>query len=499
MTIENLTRLIQSLSGAEKRQFKITSQKQGGPKDYLGLFEIIEQSNPANTEDIKARFSGQYPKSIIYNTARYLCKLLTDSLVQARMEKDNMFSIFHDIMRVKILQDRSLNDDAYDLLKQVKQRAAATQQHVMEYYIHRQELDYLSDARLFQLQDKALIETQMKAKDILKTLNHIQDHHSLFEILKYRLLHSGKVSSDEEKKRLNDLILSEMILVSGKSKNSFAAQKLHLLFQSFFFTDVGDFHSALQTFYSLNAIFENNLALLHKPPNDYLLTLTGILDNLQTIRQYEQMNFFLEKLNRLDNAEYPEYFRVQVRKSCSIYQLSIFCNEKNYEAAIDHLQNAGQQTLKLYPMVNEERQLELYFYHSLTYYRMQDLKKAHASINQAMTNHKMQAQWQVCKAIRLLNIIIHYEKGDTDYIEYEIRSYRRFFRKRHHLLDSENVLFKFFSLSSSNTKKKLPEVATLAIRKELQKIDVDKYESQLLKYFNYLEWIEARVDPQEIS
>ncbi len=493
MTVENLARLIQSLSGAEKRHFKMTTRKQGGEKDYLGLFEIIEQHDHAETHTIKERFARQYPQSVIYNTTRYLFKLLTDSLIQAKMEKDTVFSIFQDIMRVKILQERSLHEDAHDLLNRIKHKTSSAQQHLLEYYVRRLELDYLSESKLFQLEDQWLIENQMKAKDILKTLHHIHDHHSLFELLKYRLLHSGKVSSDKEKKRLNDLILSEMILVSGKSKNSFPAQKLHLLFQSFFFTDIGDDHSALQTFYALNTLFENNLHLLDKPPLDYLLTLNGILDSLHTLKQFEKIPFFLEKLHQLDSAEYPEYFRWRVRKGSLVYQLILYCQDSRFVDAVHYWQQTGQAVLKQYPLINEERQWELYFYSSLAYYGIGSWKKAHAGIHQAMTQHKMQSQWLVCKAIRLLDIIIYYEQGDTDYLEYEIRSYRRFFRKKDALLQSENLLFKFIAANPAHSQKRLPEKTVRLFERELSQVTVDKYENHLLKYFDYLAWIRFRV------
>ena len=58
MTIENLTRLIHSLSGPEKRQFKMACRKQEGAKDYLGLFDIIEQSSLADTDSIGSLFNA---------------------------------------------------------------------------------------------------------------------------------------------------------------------------------------------------------------------------------------------------------------------------------------------------------------------------------------------------------------------------------------------------------------------------------------------------------
>ena len=489
MTLQTLGRLINSLSGAEKRYFKLHTRKQAGNKDYLGLFDIIDQSPSADINFIKEKFKKLHAASSLNNTARYLVKVLTDSLVQSKIEKDNFFRLSREIMRIKVLQERSLADEGYELLKKIRTNANHSQQHLIEYFTYREELNYMADSNFSNLSDKRLVETQMKAKDILKSLNHIQDHHSLFELLKYRLVHSGKVSSDEEKKRLNDLMLSEMILVSGKSKNSFASQKLHLLFQSFFFTDIGDYQSALKTFRSLNDLFEKSLKLLDNPPLDYLSALNGILDSLHTLEKYKEITYYIDKLRLLDEAVYPEYFRYQVRKTITVYQLVIFIGEKKFAEAIDYIHSLDNNLLKMYNMVNEEKQWELYFYCSLAYLRNKDWKKAHTYIGEVMRLHKIQPQLLICKAVRLLNIIIYYEKGDGTYLEYEIRSYKRMFRKKHPLLKSETLLLKFILLWPDQDRKRIPSAQYKRLQREITSFESDKYEQQLLKYFNFQHWM----------
>ncbi len=492
MTLVTLAKLVKSLSGPEKRYFKLHTHKQSGSKEYLALFDIIDKAPSADAAIIKDLFKKVRTKSSLNNTARYLSKILTDTLIESKTEKDNFFQLLHEIMRVKILQERSLPEDGYILLKKLRKSASVSQQHVIEYFTYREELNYLAESNFRAINDRLLIETQMKAKDILKSINHIHDHHSLFEILKYRLIHSGKISSDNEKKRLNDLMLSEMTLVAGKSKNSFAAQKLHLLFQSFFFTDIGDYQSALNTFRALNTLFENNIRLLDKPPLDYLSTLNGILDSLHTLKKFEEISYFINKLKQLDHSEYPEYFRYQVRKTITVYQFAILTGEKKFPEAILYIKNTDPAVLKMYNTVNEEKQWELYFYYSLAYFGNGEWKKAHALVGEIMRDHKIQPQLFICKAIWLLNIILHYQRGDTDYIEYEIRSYKRFFRKQH-ALRSEKLLLKFLSTWPQEKRKRIPDNQYKKLKTEIAAITPDRYERQLLKYFDFCEWLLEKI------
>lgn len=485
-------RLVKSLSGPEKRFFKLYARRQSGNRDYLDLFSIIETADHPETSLISKAFAKKHSPSSLNSAARYLVKVLTDCLIQLKTEKDPLFQLLQGIMRVKVLQERSFPEEGYKELKKIRGQAHKQQQHFIEYITYRSELNFLSDANFSGIGDRQLVETQMKAKSLLRNLNHIQDHHSLLELLKYRLVHAGRISSEENKKKLNDLMLSEMGLVSGKSDNSFAAQKLHLLFQSFFFTDIGDYRSAHKTFASLNRLFEQNLGLLDNPPLDYLSTLNGILDSLHMLEHYEQIEFYIDKVMQIDRPDYPEYFRYQVRKTEVVYRLVLYLSRQKYQEAIACIRSSEADLLPAYHMVNEEKQWELYFYSSLAYFGMRDWKRSHQYTGEVMRKHEPHPQWLICKATRLLNIIIYYEKGETDYIEYEIRSYKRSFG-RQQMLRSELLLFRFIKICPDVRRKKIPELQYKKMMQECEALRNDRYERQLLKYFDLIGWIWSKL------
>ncbi len=250
--------------------------------------------------------------------------------------------------------------------------AMQSQQPVIEYLTRRYELNYFSDLNFQGITDESLVEMQMKAKEVLRRINQVQDHHSLFELLKYRLIHSGRATSEDQRKKLNDLMLSEMALVSHKGKNNFIAQKMHLLFQSFFFYDVGDYPSALKVFHELTQLFEKNADRLDHPPLDYLSTLSGILDSLHNLKNFGENNFYLDKVRQLDQPTYPEYFRILVRKTVASHQLGTLTACGNNKKAVSYIKSLDDSLLRSNPMIDEERQWELYFYCSLAYFGTKD-------------------------------------------------------------------------------------------------------------------------------
>jgi hypothetical protein len=488
MSLQNAIRLVKSLSATEKRHFKLTVKKYSGQKDYLDLFDIIDGEEIPDAVQIENRLILCNAKTSIEHVSRYLIKSVTDCLIESRMEKDSFFQLLQGIMRIKVLQERALPEEAYRLLRKTRAQATQKQQHDIELMTYRAELDYLTSLDFYGVDEKLLIETQMRAREILKNMNHIQDHHSLYEMIKYRLTYSGKISSEDEKKKMNDLMLSEMVLVSGKSKKFFTAQKLHLLFQSIYFSNIGDHQTALKVFQSLCTLLEQNLGLLGSPPTDYLSTINGIIDSLLTLKKYDEINYYINKLKELDENNYPENFSYQVRKSVAAVEMAVLVNLKEYKAANTYMLLLPAGVLKSYRMANEEKQWEVHFYCALTCFGNNDLKKAHAYLGETINFHKSQPQLLICKASRLLNIILYYERGDVDYIGYEIRAYSRQFKEQVKLLQTEVIVLKLLKAFPDKKRKKIAGPQLKALLQKAGSIQHDRYERQLLKYFDFMHW-----------
>jgi hypothetical protein len=487
MTVASLIKLVNSLSSPEKRYFKLYSHFQGGNKEYLLLFELLDQKKNLDIPALKKAFQEKAPRKSWDNTCTYLGSVLLDSLVRTKKEKDVFFDLLHQIQEVRVLKERSLDEEAFKRIKKIRQRASMLQQHWIEYYCCRFELNYYADNNFPELTDESLIKLQMKGKEVLRNLNSIHDHYSLYELLKFRLIHAGKIVSEEGKKKLNDLMLSEMVLVSGKAK-SFSTQKLHLLFQSFFFTDIGDYHSAVKSFDKLNELLEKNQSFLDNPPLDYLSALTGIVDSLRMLNNDSEVSYYLDKINSLDQAYFPEFFRYLVRKTFCIQQIVTLLHSEKQDEALTYVRDIPKDIFDNYSMIDEEKQSELYFYCSLVYFKNGNWQKAHLFIREIMNRLKLPEQLLVSKAIRLLNIVIYYEKNEMLHLEYEIRSYKRYFAQIK-LLKTEKILFKVLTSSTANKRLRLMNNERRKILNELELIIKDRYEQQLLKYFDFAKWV----------
>lgn len=489
-------KLVQSLSKSEKRQFKLLSKKQSGNKDYLDLFDLINKYDIAEDGALEERFRELHPNSSADGAADYLVKVLVNSLVQASIKEDSKAKLLYGLLKVNMFNRRNMPDEGFKELEKLRQTADSANEQLLGLIIYRQIANYYSENNFFDLSESTLVKEQTSARVNLKDYLNLHEHYSLYELLRYRLIHIGKSLSEKDKNNLNDLVLNEIGIINSRSKNSLESNKVHLLFQSYFFTHIGDYRSALKAFYDLNRFFEKNIHLLRTPPIDYFSGLDGILDSLRTMEYYDEMEYYIQKLSALDSQQYPEYFCFLIKKSMLIYRLAMAIGKKDYPKGLDLIKNSDPSVWKAFKAIDYDKQNELFLYFSLCFFHHRDYKKAGSFLNKIILTGKVNYSSTLYKVARLLDIIIHYEQKNLEYLEYEIRSYKRAIKSKQKLLKTDMLIFKAIQLNPDFNKPLKNELLWKQLKPMIASVEHDKYEGQLLKYFDFPGWVKKKFGRQ---
>lgn len=492
MKIQDLVKLVKSLSAAEKRTFRRQCDKSTGNKYYLDLFNMIEQVNPSSSlEDLEKAYRKEHSGKHLENAINYLLKLIIDTLVHIRKETDRWFQQNHSLMRAKILMERSLNREGYKEIEKAKKISQELQDNLVHTHICKLDLEYLSEQGFPDMTEQQLVQMQTQVKNGLRLQQKIQDQSALLDILKLRGLKKGKSLSTEDSKKLNDLLLSELSLVTRDLKDNFESRKLHLLFQSFFLTHVNESKSSLKSFYDLNLLFEENENVWSYPPYDYLQTLEGILNNLRTLRYYQEMEFYIQKVEQLSNSNYPENFLASAMQTTYVYRLISLIRTGQLNEAKAIAANIPPELLSKPQMVNYEKVTELLFETALLSFLESNYTRAIKTINVIVNIYNINTAVILTKAARLLKILAHYELQDIEFLEYEIRSYKRTFYVRN-IFETEKIFFKWIKFDPKTKNQVIKEKFWSRIAPVCDQINNSIYEVQFLKHFDFLAWIKSR-------
>lgn len=489
--LSSLISLIQSLTKSERKKISSFLNLDKNTADYAILYKVIDEKPTDNQQQIRADFIKLRPNAAFNTAVNYLFDTLLLILKQLRISQDSYYALFNLLMNARVLYEKSLYHECFLLLTKIQNEAVKFENFTILLIAQKMELDYLLGLDFPDTTEQELLNKQYKINETLKKIRKINEHASLYELLKHRILHKGPVRSNKQKQEMNDLVVSEMSIVSSSGFENFEIQKNHKLFQSNYLINVGDYKSALNSYYELNNIFEQNMHLLSNPPMYYLNTIEGVLESLRTIRNYEGMTYFINQLSKLETTSVQ--FKFQIDCVIFLYSLLPLVDTGKFAEAIRMIDIHKESIIDKTNLLSTEKQIQLLLYTAIVYLGTGEPHKARKIISRIIQSERKVFSLPLFRTIRLVNLMVLYEQKEFDYMDFEIRSVKREIQNNEKSYQLEQVILKFLS--------KTPEVLTeqerlllwQKLKPQIDELQNNKFELQLLHVFNFIAWIESKV------
>ena len=483
--------LINSLSKAEKRFFKLYSGLHQGDKVYVFLYELLEKNTPA--QEVYSLFVEKYKNESFEMAVKHLYRVILSCLVHLRDKEDVQDEIFKHISKAAILFERELYDEAFLELDSAKKLAIKFDNDPLLLLIRRTDLKYRSSLCFENMSEKQLVNKQMKINEVTKYSRSINLHLQLYDILKHRIIHQGYARSEKQKDNLNDLVLSELSLIANNSYKSFEAEKLHLHFQALYYLNSGNYKASIRYYRELIDLFDENKDLIQNPPIYYLSAITGILDTLKATHLYDGMSFFTAKLEELEQGQYATEFIFSVKTLIFQYNLSYYINTGNFDDALKYMDSDGKSLLTKASLLGLDAQLKLYMSCTVLYLYLGNLSEARGIMKKILGSGKVFYSLPSFKTARLINLILQAELGNYELIQNEINSIKRAIHSEKQVFTTEKIVFRFTLAYPLPVYEKTRMQLWSQFKKAFAAIENDKYEQNLLQTFDFLSFIESKL------
>ena len=487
--LDSLIVLINSMDTADKRYFQLNTKMHEGKKDYQVLFELIGQSG-LSAESVKAKFKKQKPEGSFEIICNHLYNLLLDKLSVKDAENEVEFQVLKAYQQAKFLFKRNLFEEAFQLIEKYKAMALEFELFSQFLLLAKLEIRFFNQLEFNTVDESKLVKLQAKIETVSRQQRAIENHTGLYNLISLRQIKQGTIRNEAEKEKLNDLAFNELQAVSGQVKNSFEAQKLHLLFQSAYFMKTNNTKSSLKVYYELNTLFENNRKLWGRPPYFYLSHLKGILNNLRWFGHYNEMPFFINKMKALLTDQSPG--KNYIQNLIFLFESLILTDQQKYREALLHLENQDMDLIEKNTGQPFVSRAELTLQLATVYFWNREYKKAIKTIRPMLNAGKLFTQVPQVKTLRFVNMLIHLEQNDFDYLDSEIRSFERSMKKKDKLFRCEEIILNVIKLFGRQTD---PVKRNKFIGEQiftLHELNNDPYENQLLKMFDFVSWLQMK-------
>jgi hypothetical protein len=281
---------------------------------------------------------------------------------------------------------------------------------------------------------------------------------------------------------------------STKRYASFESGKLHLLFQSTYFLMTGHYEESLKLFGDLSRLFDQHKALWADEPLYYTYLVSGIVTGLKTTHQYDTMGKFLRELETTSEAFGGQWG--QMKQLVVGHRLSLHLELGQFVEGAALLKDYEEKEASTGEAGPSHSQAVLGFYAASLHFGLGQFSPALRYVHTVLNTSSGYLSPQWYSLCRLLHLLIHLELGNTDFLDYEIRSVERKLKLQKKLFETEKVLLRFFRqyLKGAWQPQLLPDLL-----QQLQTLAQDPFERQFLLGFDFTSWAEAKVRKMSFS
>ena len=486
--IASVSQLVHSLSKSEKRCFSQYAAMQGREQSYLNLYELIRKGK---SKDIEKEFNRLNPTSDFNATTQYLWATLIKTIVSMRQEPSDEERLLHGILDIKLLFKKGLNNEAFKLISKYKAYARKTEKSEYSLILHKLELNHQSRLQFEGIPDEErLIKLQSRLRHNIQYELNLADHSALYELLSYRFLHKGNILSDKDKENLNDLVVTEMNLSGNQRFESFDLNRNHLLFQSVYFMMTGDYRSGLRTYFELDQLFERFAHLWTDTPVVYISHLRGILDSLYNIRQIDEIDYFTGKLRSLREKN-PQIILDQAICVAELKKLLVL---KKFGNGILLIENEFAALFSRTESLAATDKAELHLFAALIYFHSQQYRKAAGLLRKVIYFEPTKNNW-LWKMIKWLNLLVHCELNDFDFLLNEAGSVERLLKKQAIFYPTDKILIRYTKRYPSCLNRRAKMSLALECSNEIDGLQKNLYEVQFLNTMDIQFWLTQKQSP----
>lgn len=485
--------LIKSLSKSEKRFFKLTSSLQSGDKNYLKIFDFIDKQLEYDEEELKDFYKDEKFINHLPSEKNHLYKLILKSLRGFHSDNSVSAILKEEIKNVELLYKKSLYKECRKFLIRAKNLA---EEHEKFYYwfelISWEKLlieeDYEQGNFTYDL-DK-LIKEEL---DVIAKLRNLAEYQMIYSRINYIFRRGGFVTKPEDVSAVDEIANHHLIKGKNTALSSRAASICYYI-QGLCNATKRDYETALEKFNKTKFILDNNPKIKNSLAKRYVRTLHNLILANISLKNYNKADQLIKDLEALQDAKGFGSYDVKVKIFSCVYNSRIMVSYRKgsfqstltiVDEMIDGLNHYGDKLPK--------EQVILFSYHiAYVYFGAGLYRDALKWVNSILNDNEQRLRQDIYSYARIFNLVLHYELGNYDLLEYLMKSTTRRIKKSSHSEEVElsiiRLLKKVIRLGAKARVEAFEEYSA-----ELNSLLLKEDQQVILDYFNVTAWTESKV------
>jgi hypothetical protein len=493
-----LFKLIKSLTKSEKRFFKLSSSLQSGEKNYLKIFDYIEKQSEYDEQELKKVFENETFIKHLPSEKNHLYKLILKSLRSYYSEQSVNSTLKQEIKNVEILYNKALYRECEKFVGRAKQTAQKYEKFYYWFELINWEkklLDSAYESGVFNIDlDKLIEEEEM----VIAKLRNLAEYTIIYSKINL-IFRSGGFTRNEAERKVVEGIANYHLIKGKNTALSTKAASICYYIKGLCAATNRNYEDSFQFFNRTREILDNNPHIKSDTGARYAMTLFHLLRCHIDNQEFDQASKLITDIRALQSKKGFKSVDVSVR---------IFANSYNQELVLLHAKGEFQKSVDLIPEIEKQqeaykgkisKEMELLLTYNKAYscFGIGDFKRALTYLNDVLNDNEQNLRQDIYSFARLFNLVIHYELGNYDFLEYVVKSTSRYLNKQERNYEIENACIKQIrKLSKTPVEVNRIEIFE-KLNQDISRLLKDHNERVALEYFNIEAWVKSKI--QKVS
>ncbi len=493
----NIYLLIKALTKAERRYFSLQAGFNRENSHLLQVFEAIAKRGFEDDASLKAWLKGTGFVGHLDVLKVHLYQLILSSMRAFYRNRNKQREIRAMVDDLHFLYEKSLYSQCRKLLD--KAIAAATEIGYYSALVDLLDVErmLLGVEHLEQYNENGIDQLLQKEIHVVNTLQTEAEFKHLGSMSGFLNKRYGHARSSEDFAALSSFTTQTKQMADKAT--TIRSKRLWNYSLMAFTLSTGNYEEAL--FYNAAIIdsYGDNQILIRENP---IGLISAIGNQIIICIRLKKYNDALRLLNKLHDI--PQYLSKSQRRSKEL-MLRISLNELNYRMGI-YLENGWMQLAGNYMaefelfidpqarVIPGHRLNEMYF--SVLYYNfiIGDFNKAFVYLQKLESGNLQNSKADLFNSLQIIKLLMHYELGNKHLLSYLVRSVYRMLLHLDQLYTFEQTLIRFMRKNLIHvTDKTSAKKQFMWLKKELNKIQTDRYEQPAFIMFDIIAWLDSKI------
>lgn len=492
--------LIQSMTKSEKRYFKIHASRHtiGETNNYVLLFDFIDKQEEYDEDTIQQNFKGQAFLNRFSITKKRLYDQILASLDSFHTSSSIEAQLFKQLHSADILFKKSLYDQCKRVLLSIEKSAIKYEFQSIVIEVAKRKKKIIETEGYLNFNEKEINELLCLEVDSINELSAMNRLWGIKTNLFIKLAKSGVARTPIDVAAYNSIVQSVLL---EQMDNLSEHQKfiINHIKGAYYFA-INDFKKSLDQL-KLNLELCKSSKILTLEPNKYISVLTNLIYIADKLGESNTAISALNELKQFSNkVDLTEDLEIKIFSSVTSIDLSLLLRKGSFVEAADLANEIVQKLERFGSKISPLRRLYLEFKLAITYMGLGEHREALKWTNSILNNSNLDQSEDLISFTQLINLLVHIELGNNEFISYCLKQTQRFLKTRNRMYNFEEVFLQFIGQLIKTNDRFDAENLWENLYHQLAQMEEDNESTAIaMDYFDFKAWAEAKLKRKEFS